>query len=57
MVDPLVHRAAQVMAFNEAWLLLGLYCAAALLALPFLTRERQPQAAIIGTAPMTSRRG
>jgi DHA2 family multidrug resistance protein len=39
-IDPLVHRAAQVMAFNEAWLLLGIVCAAALLALPLLTRER-----------------
>ena len=57
LIDPLVHRAAQVIAFNEAWLLLGLYCAAALLALPFLTRERQAEPAIIRAAPVAGRRG
>jgi DHA2 family multidrug resistance protein len=35
-IELLVHRAAQVMAFNECWLLLGFYCAAVLLALPLL---------------------
>jgi len=50
MIDPLVHRAAQVMAFNEAWILLGLYCAASLLALPLLGRERPTKAAILPPA-------
>ena len=35
-VAPLVERAAFVLSFNEAWLLLGLSFALTLLALPFL---------------------
>ena len=38
-IDPLVQRAAAVAAFNEAWLVLGAFCALSLLALPFLGRN------------------
>ena len=38
-IDPLVQRAAAVAAFNEAWLVLGAFCALSLLALPFLGRS------------------
>ena len=37
-VGPLVERAAAVAAFNEAWLILGGFCALSLLALPLLKR-------------------
>jgi DHA2 family multidrug resistance protein len=38
-IDPLVQRAAAVAAFNEAWLVLGGFCALSLLALPLLKRR------------------
>jgi MFS transporter, DHA2 family, multidrug resistance protein len=37
-IDPLVQRAAAVAAFNDAWLVLGGFCALSLLALPLLKR-------------------
>ena len=38
LIDPLVQRAAAVAAFNEAWFVLGGFCALSLLALPLLKR-------------------
>jgi len=35
-IAPLVERAALVLSFNEAWIMLGIFFAASLLALPFL---------------------
>jgi DHA2 family multidrug resistance protein len=42
IVAPLVHRAALVLSFNDAWLLLGAAFALAFFAVPFLRQGKKP---------------
>jgi len=44
IVTPLVHRAALVLSFNDAWLILGAIFILALLVVPFMRRAKKTTA-------------
>ena len=54
-IGPLVERAAAVAAFNRAWIVLGVFCALSLLALPWL--RRQAGQSVPPISPPAGRRG
>jgi DHA2 family multidrug resistance protein len=54
MIAPLVERAAFVLSFNDAWLLLGAIFALPLLALPFMRQIQRPPSTSMQTPVMKS---